>query len=103
MTSIIQWIEQHPTLFAVAIWPAFTWLITWAFKPRTAAEYERLHPKLAALLKMIGALGLDAPAVIKAAREWKEGYVPRAERPTNPEIVPSVPPAPEEESHARDR
>lgn len=89
MNLILAWVEAHPTTFALVVWPLITAIVTWLFKPRTAADYAKLPPKVAGLLRLIGALGFDVPNVLKALRALF-GNAP----PAPPALGSSPPPPP---------
>ncbi len=87
------WIEAHPVLFATVLWPLVSALVTWALKPRSPEQYQAMHPRVAAALKLVGALGLDVPNTLQAVRQLIRGRaVPaglyRAAR--EPEPIPVV-------------
>lgn len=65
----MNWIEQHAVLMSVVVWPLLTALVSGLFKPRTPEAYAELPPRLAAFLKLVGALGLDVPNVIEAVKQ----------------------------------
>lgn len=100
MHSLLMWIEAHPVLFAVVVWPAFTFVVTLAF--RGAERWAKTHPRLASFLEFLEAAGLSAPGVVRwvtkaltskgvavppAAEEF-----PKEEVPTNPASPKSKPP-----------
>lgn len=66
--SVWPWVEAHPVFASVVFWPLVTALVTLLFKPRTPEEYAALavnHPRLAQLLRLVGALGIDLPKVLQ--------------------------------------
>jgi len=73
MSFVSTWISLHPVLFQLVIWPAITGLITWLFKPRTPEQYAAMNPRIAALLKLVGSLGLDIPKLLEGARQLITG------------------------------
>lgn len=70
------WIQANPVLFTLIIWPAVTGLITAIARKRTAEEYAAMPPRLAAVLRFIGAVGLDLPKMLQTARLVITGGVP---------------------------
>ncbi len=82
------WCAAHPEL----VWPLLTALITLLFKPRTPGEYAAIAarwPRVAALLQLIGALGLDVPKVVEAVRKVVTGTSdpPKKPPPAGPSIM----------------
>lgn len=65
----MDWIERHAVLMSVVVWPVVTALATALFKPRTPEEYSKLPPRLAAFLKLVGAIGFDVPNMIEAVKQ----------------------------------
>jgi hypothetical protein len=89
MHALLAWIQANPTLFTVVAWPAITAIVTAIFKPRTAAEYDKLPHWAASILRIVGALGIDVPALLKGIRMLVMGpqkipVVNEEETPTNP-------------------
>jgi len=67
-SSIWPWVEAHPVFASVIFWPIVTAIVTWFLKPRSPEEYAALaasHPRIAQVLRLVGALGLDAPKVLQ--------------------------------------
>lgn len=94
---MLDWIERHAVLMSVVIWPLLTAIATALFKPRTPEQYAELPPRLAAFLKLVGAIGLDVPNLLEAVRQGVRGTakpasVYRAER-APPIPVIEAPPA----------
>lgn len=54
---------------SVIIWPAITAVATALFKPRTPEAYSKLPPRLAAFLKLVGAIGFDVPNMLEAVKQ----------------------------------
>lgn len=82
------WCVAHPEL----VWPLLTALITLLFKPRTPGEYAAIAarwPRVAALLQLIGALGLDVPKVVEAVGKVVTGRSdpPKKPPPAGPSIM----------------
>ncbi len=76
MHSALIWIQANPVLFSVVLWPFITAIFTQLFKPRTAAEYAAMNPRVAAVLRGIGALGIDAPKLLESLRLVVTGGLP---------------------------
>ena len=76
---VLDWMAAHPEFMAAIVWPIFTALVTAIFKPRSPEEYAGLHPKIAAGLKMLAAVGFDAPKVVEAAKEIVKKRDPKQE------------------------
>lgn len=67
-SSIWPWVEAHPVFASVIFWPIITAIVTWFLKPRSPEEYAALaanHPRIAQVLRLVGALGLDLPKVLQ--------------------------------------
>ncbi len=108
---MLDFIERHQVLMSVVIYPLLTALLTAVAKPRTPEEYSALPPRLAAFLKLVGALGLDVPNAIEAIKQGINGrsqsagvyravrsettppkrYVDPQEAPTRPELDTPTP------------
>jgi len=71
--SVIGFVNAHPTMMAAIVWPAITAVVTWVTRKRTEAEYIAMNPRLSAVLKMIGALGLDAPKLVRQLQQIVTG------------------------------
>lgn len=69
MNTVTTWIQQNPVLFTVVLWPLATAIVTALLKPRSPEEYSAMNPRLAAFLKLLGSLGLDAPNVMNALKQ----------------------------------
>lgn len=63
------WIAAHPLVMSMVVWPALTGVISWATRKRTEAEYQAMHPRIGAALRLVGALGLDVPKTVRAIRQ----------------------------------
>jgi len=95
---MMNWLEQHPVLVAL-VWPALSALLTALFKARTPEQYDKLPPRLAAFLKLVGALGLDVPNTLEAIGQTVTGRketagVYRAKRSDYTAPSPPTQPAP---------
>ena len=69
MSEFLAFVEAHPALFSVLVWPLLTAIITAVFKPRTPEEYDALPPRVAAALKLVAALGLDPVKGLEALKQ----------------------------------
>ena len=91
----LAWIEEHPTTIGLlSPWLLYvvTAIIVWLKKPKTQEDYQRVTGKVAAVWKILGALGPDVYKARQAVQEFKHGYVPRDERVTLPDGLPAVQP-----------
>lgn len=70
---MIEWLKANPLVWELALFPVLTALVTWLFKPRTEVEYAAMHPRLAALLKLVAAVGFDAPKILDALTQVATG------------------------------
>lgn len=59
MTSIPNWIEGHPVLFAVVLWPLISGTVNAVLRRRTIEEYAAMPPRVAAVLMFLRSAGLD--------------------------------------------
>jgi hypothetical protein len=66
--SIVAWGDRHPELMIALVWPIVTALVNALFKPRSAEEYAALHPRVAQVLRLVAALGLDPVKAVDALR-----------------------------------
>ena len=73
MTQALDWLSAHPLVWQLALYPLLTAVVTWLFKPRTPEQYAALPPRVAAFLKLVGALGFDAPKIIEAIAQVVTG------------------------------
>ena len=101
MNAASEWASAHPETMALVVWPVLTALVTFLFKPRTAEDYAKLPPRVAGVLRLVGALGLDVPNVLNAVRAIASAPPPPPPRgpsvyddltPTKPNPVPTVRP-----------
>lgn len=73
--------SDHPQVMALLVWPLVAALITAAFKPRTPEAYAALasrqpvwlFARVAALLQLIGALGIDPVKATEAVKKFVGG------------------------------
>jgi hypothetical protein len=72
MNAIVEWANRNPVLIQVLVWPTLTALLTWAFKPRTPEEYQRMG-RMGSVLKVLGALGIDVPVLLQGLKEIRTG------------------------------
>lgn len=96
LSSISHWAEAHPTLVALVVVPLCTAVFNLLLKPKTPEQYEKIaaiSPRLAALLQLVGALGVDPT---KAAKIFVEKIIntPNPPPPSGPSRVPSSDPPP---------
>lgn len=71
----IAWCGQHPGIVAL-FWWSVSAVLTGIFKPKTAEQYAALAenwPRLAATLKLMGALGIDPAKTVMAAKQVVTG------------------------------
>lgn len=66
MNELYAWIAARPALAAAITWVCVT-ALTWIFKARSPEEYDRMPPRLAAFLQLLGALFGDGRKIIEAA------------------------------------
>ncbi len=69
----MNWLDAHPNVLHFIVWPLLSALITAIFKPRTPAEYEAMPPRMSAVLKAVGSLGIDVPNFMDAMRQLTAG------------------------------
>lgn len=77
----MKWLSEHPEILAAIVWPALTAIVTALFKPRTPEQYDQIaavSPRLAAALRLVGALGFDAPKALEAAKAVVSGESKKA-------------------------
>lgn len=82
MQTFIAWLSAHPMLWQYLLYPLITSIVLWLRKPRTPEEFAQLPPRVAAALKLIGAIGFDAPKALVALNQLVTGKVlsPEAKR-----------------------
>jgi hypothetical protein len=66
MEDVVNWIEAHPVLFAVVLWPMITALVTWFTKPKTDDELALMSPRAAAFWRLVRKAGFDSKGVLDA-------------------------------------
>ncbi len=69
----MNWLDAHPSVLHLIVWPLMSGFITWLFKPRTPAEYERMPVRVSGFLKLVGSLGVDVPNLKDALRQLITG------------------------------
>jgi len=69
LAAVKVWAVAHPEFMAVVVWPIVTAIVTALFKPKTPEAYAKLPPRLAALLQLIGAIGLDAGKAVSILKK----------------------------------
>ena len=63
MTAVVNWIETHPTIFALVVWPVLTAILTSLFaKPSDA--FAAKYPRLAALRRIPSDAGINLPKLL---------------------------------------
>ena len=85
--KFFEWAAAHPD------WMIYiaTAVVTVIFKPRTAAEYDSMTPRLAGLVGMLSAFGCDVPKFQKSLRVFITGRRPPPDPPAP--TPPAAPPA----------
>lgn len=73
MQSAIDWLSAHPLVWQLALYPLLTAVVTWLLKPRTPEQYAALPPRLAAFLKLVAAVGFDAPKIVESVSQVVTG------------------------------
>jgi hypothetical protein len=85
MSSVLAFVEAHPDLVSVVLWPLITALVTALFKPRSPEEYEAMPPRVAAGLKLLAALGVDPVKAVEAVKQLVSGKAEKVE-PEKPDL-----------------
>lgn len=65
MNDALAWVHARPWLSGFLVWLAAT-LFGFLFKPRTPAEYDKLPPRVAAALQLLGAVFGDGRKILVA-------------------------------------
>lgn len=73
MTPVILFLAAHPEFWAYFLFPIVTAVVTWLTKPRTAEDFASMNPRLAAFLKLVAAVGFDAPKILDSIRQLVTG------------------------------
>ena len=63
--DLLAWIQARPLVSGLLVWLAAT-LFGFLFKPRTPAEYDKLPPRVAAALQLLGAVFGDGRKILVA-------------------------------------
>lgn len=66
---MIDWILAHPELVVYVV----VGIVTFLVKPRTEEQYAKLPPRVAAFLKLLGALGIDPRKVGESVKQVIKG------------------------------
>jgi hypothetical protein len=64
--DFVGFLAAHPMFYAVFVWPLLSAVVSWVFKPRTTDEYAAMNPRLASVLRLVGALGIDPAKALQA-------------------------------------
>lgn len=91
MQAVIDWANRNPIVVNVLVWPLITAVLTWAFKPRTPEEYQRMG-RIGSVLKVLGAIGIDVPVLLQGLKELRTGKHEPASSYISARTIP--PPAP---------
>lgn len=75
MEAIILFLVAHPEFWAYFLFPSITAVVTWLTKPRTPEEFAAMNPRVAAFLKLVAAVGFDAPKILEAIKQIVTGKV----------------------------
>ena len=89
---VLDWIEAHPTIFALVILPILGAIVSWLGKPRTPEEFARMPYAVAQGLRLWAAIFPDPNKALKIIsdalqRKGKGGDEP----PTKPVLPPDPP------------
>ena len=88
---VLDWIEAHPTIFALVIMPLIGALVSWLGKPRTPEEFARMPYVLAQLLRVWAAVFPDPVKVTKVIGELLSKRVPASDEKTTGKLPPDPP------------
>lgn len=69
----MNYLQEHPLLWQIGLFPFITFLVSWLFKPRTPEDYAALNPRVAAALKFVAAVGFDAPKILESIAQMVQG------------------------------
>lgn len=67
---VCAWALLHPMFMGLIVWPALTGIGSWATRHMTDAAWQALHPRAAAVLKLVAAMGLDVPKIVRALQQY---------------------------------
>lgn len=73
MNTVLDYLAAHQLLWQLGALPLVTALVTWLFKPRSPEQYAALPPRVAAFLKLVAAIGWDAPKILEAIGQLVSG------------------------------
>lgn len=88
VTLALDWIEAHPTIFALVIMPIIGAIVSWLGKPRTVEEFARMPYLLAQALRLWSAVFPDPNKVLKVIGEV---LTRSKDAPTKPKLPPDPP------------
>lgn len=88
---VLDWIEAHPTFFAVIIMPLIGALVSWLGKPRTPEEFARMPYVLAQLLRVWAAVFPDPVKITKVIGELFSKRVPASDEKSTGKLPPDPP------------
>ena len=72
---MIELFIAHPFIWTLVVFPVVSFAVTWFAKPRSPEEFAAMNPYLAAFLKLVGAIGFDAPKILDAISQLYSGKV----------------------------
>lgn len=75
MTPLILFLAAHPEFWAYFLFPLITLVVTWLTKPRTSEDFAAMNPRVAAFLKLVAAVGFDAPKILESISQLVTGKV----------------------------
>lgn len=87
LEQITAWIEAHPVLFAVVLWPLITAVVTWFTKPRTDIELALMSPRAAAFWRLVRKAGFDSKGVLDSLHTLLTGKPPSPPKPNDDKPV----------------
>lgn len=73
MNTVINWLSEYPLVWELALFPLVTFVVTALLKPRTPEQYAELPPRVAAALKLVAAVGWDAPKIVESIGQLVTG------------------------------
>jgi len=91
VTLALDWIEAHPTIFALVIMPVIGAIVSWLGKPRTPEEFARMPYVVAQLLRVWSAVFPDPNKVAKVIGEMLTRKKVDQDAPTKPRLPPDPP------------
>jgi len=75
MSALVLFLAAHPEFWAYFLFPLITAVVTWLTKPRTAEDFAAMNPRVAAFLKLVAAVGFDAPKILDSIKQLVSGKV----------------------------